>query len=73
MRGLRIRVADVLEMLAEGVLEEEILADFRTWSATTFEQRSSFAAERAAHVVRGVKLWLDAQLGRRARGRVGRA
>ena len=28
IRGMRIRVADVLEMLANGVRTEEILADF---------------------------------------------
>lgn len=28
IRGMRIRVADVLEMLGEGVPEAEILADF---------------------------------------------
>ena len=28
IRGMRVRVADVLEMLAQGVEEEEMLADF---------------------------------------------
>ncbi len=28
IRGMRIRVTDILEMLAEGVSQDEILADF---------------------------------------------
>lgn len=50
IRGLRIRVADVLEMLAEGVREEEILADFPDLQHDDIRACLVFAAKRAAHV-----------------------
>lgn len=50
IRGLRIRVADVLEMLAEGVTAEEILADFPDLEGDDIRASLVFAARRAAHV-----------------------
>ena len=47
IRGMRIRVADVLEMLAEGVSAEEILADFPDLEAEDIHACLLFAAERA--------------------------
>ena len=40
IRGLRIRVTDVLGMLAEGVSHEEILRDFPTLNRMTSRRRS---------------------------------
>lgn len=50
IRGLRIRAADVLEMLAEGVREEEILADFPDLERDDIRACLVFAAKRAAHI-----------------------
>ncbi|GIK20121.1 MAG: DUF433 domain-containing protein [Leptolyngbya sp. PLA2] len=50
IRGLRIRVMDVLEMLAEGVSEDEILADFPDLERDDIRACLVFAARRAAHV-----------------------
>ena len=35
IRGMRIRVSDLLGLLGTGVSENEILSDFLTWSAKT--------------------------------------
>ena len=40
IRGLRIRVTDILGMLAEGVSHEEILRATHTWSQMTSRRRS---------------------------------
>lgn len=48
IRGLRIRVADVLEMLAQGVEQAEILADFPDLEAADIKACLHFAARRAA-------------------------
>jgi uncharacterized protein (DUF433 family) len=37
IRGMRIRVTDILEMLAENVSVSEILEDFPTWSLQIFK------------------------------------
>ncbi len=50
IRESRIRVADVLEMLAEGVGETEILADFPDLERDDIRACLVFAAKRAAHV-----------------------
>lgn len=47
IRGMRIRVVDVLEMLAEGVTVQEILADFPDLEAEDIQACLLFAAERA--------------------------
>lgn len=50
IRGLRIRVADVLEMLAQGVEQAEILADFPDLEAADIRACLHFAARRVAIV-----------------------
>lgn len=47
IRGLRIRVADILEMLAQGVDQSEILADFPDLEAADILASLHFAAKRA--------------------------
>lgn len=39
IRGLRIRLKDILEMLADGAKPEEILADFLIWRPMTSKPR----------------------------------
>ena len=50
IRGMRIRAADVLEMLAVGVTEQDILADFPDLERDDIRACLVFAARRAAHV-----------------------
>jgi uncharacterized protein (DUF433 family) len=47
IRGMRIRVSDVLEMLANGVAEGEILADFPDLEPEDIRACLRFAARRA--------------------------
>ena len=47
IRGMRIRVVDILEMLAEGVGTEEILGDFPDLDPEDIRVCLLFAAERA--------------------------
>lgn len=47
IRGLRIRVADILEMLAQGVDQSEILADFPDLESADILASLHFAAKRA--------------------------
>ena len=46
IRGMRIRVVDILEMLAEGVTAQEILADFPDLEAEDIQACLLLAAER---------------------------
>ncbi len=46
IRGLRITVSDVLEYLASGMTEEEILADFPDLELEDIRACLAFAAER---------------------------
>ena len=46
IRGLRITVYDVLEYLASGMTEEEILSDFPDLTAADIRACLAFAAER---------------------------
>lgn len=48
IRGLRIRVSDILEMLAQGVGQDELLADFPDLEAADIQACLHFAARRAA-------------------------
>jgi len=48
IRGMRIRVSDILEMLADGVSEDEILADFPDLEREDIRACLRFAARRAA-------------------------
>jgi len=47
IRGMRIRVVDILEMLAEGVSTVEILSDFPDLESEDVQASLLFAARRA--------------------------
>ncbi len=51
IRGMRIRVKDVLDMLADGMTEAEILGDFAYLEAEDIRACLAFAAEQADHPV----------------------
>ena len=51
IRGLRITVYDVLEYLAAGMTEEEILADFPDLERADIQASLAFAAERERRLV----------------------
>jgi len=51
IRGMRIRVKDVLEMLSAGVSEAEILEDFPYLEADDIRACLAFAAEQTDHVI----------------------
>lgn len=51
IRGLRITVYDVLEYLAAGMTEEEILADFPDLERADIRASLTFAAERERRLV----------------------
>ncbi|HAT12710.1 MAG TPA: hypothetical protein DCS91_03115 [Microcoleaceae bacterium UBA11344] len=46
IRGMRIRVSDILEMLAENVIVTEILEDFPDWEPEDIQACLLFAARR---------------------------
>jgi uncharacterized protein (DUF433 family) len=47
IRGMRIRVADILEMLAQGVSEQTILADFPDLEKEDIRACLHFGAQRS--------------------------
>jgi len=49
IRGMRIRVQDVLEMLAAGVAEPQILSDFPYLEPDDIRACLTYAAKRVAH------------------------
>lgn len=51
VRGLRIRVQDILEMLADGATSEQILADFPYLEADDLRAVLAYAAAHAAGTV----------------------
>ncbi len=51
MRGMRIRVKDVLGMLAAGMSEADILADFPDLEAADIRACLAYAAEAADHLM----------------------
>ncbi len=51
IRGLRITVYDVLDYLASGMTEEEILADFPDLERDDFRAVYAFAADRERRLV----------------------
>jgi uncharacterized protein (DUF433 family) len=51
IRGLRIRVTDVLGMLAEGVSEAEILQDFPYLEPDDIRAALAYAARQSDHAV----------------------
>jgi len=54
IRGLRITVSDVLEYLASGMTEAEILADFPELTTTDVRACLAFAAERERRLLGSV-------------------
>lgn len=51
IRGMRIRVKDVLDMLAEGATPQEILADYPDLEAADIQACIAFAARYTGHSV----------------------
>lgn len=51
IRGMRIRVADILEMLANGISAEEILCDFPDLEQDDIRACLAYAATLAGHPV----------------------
>jgi len=51
IRGMRIRVKDVLELLASGVPTEEILADFPYLEPEDIRAALQYAAAQADHPI----------------------
>ena len=51
IRGLRVRVTDVLGMLAEGATAEEILKDFPYLEADDIKASLAYAARQSDHAV----------------------
>ena len=53
IRGLRITVADVLEYLASGMTEEDVLQDFPDLTREDIRACLAFAADRERRLVAG--------------------
>lgn len=51
IRGLRIRVKDILDLLAAGASREQILADYPYLEAEDISAALEFAAAQADHAV----------------------
>jgi uncharacterized protein (DUF433 family) len=51
IRGMRIRVVDVLEMLAAGMSHAEILADFHYLEQDDISAALLYAARQSDHIV----------------------
>lgn len=51
IRGMRIRVKDVLDMLAEGASQQEILADFPDLQPDDIRASIAFAARYLDHTI----------------------
>ena len=51
IRGLRIRVSDILSMLAAGASQDEILADYPYLEAADIVSALDFAARQTDHPV----------------------
>ncbi len=51
IRGLRVRVTDILGMLAEGVPQDEILRDFPYLEPADIKATLAYAARQADHAV----------------------
>ena len=51
IRGLRVRVKDILEMLAGGMTESEILADFEYLEPLDIRAALEYASMQADHPV----------------------
>jgi uncharacterized protein (DUF433 family) len=51
IRGLRVRVTDILGMLAQGVSQDEILRDFPYLEPDDIKATLAYAARQADHAV----------------------
>jgi uncharacterized protein (DUF433 family) len=51
IRGMRIRVSDILEMLAAGASQEEILEDYPYLEAADLAAALTFAARQTDHLI----------------------
>ena len=51
IRGMRIRVTDILGMLAEGASHEQILKDFPYLEADDIKAALAYAARQADHAI----------------------
>lgn len=51
IRGMRIRVKDILDLLAAGVSEAEVLADFPDLEKEDIQAALSFAAAESDHPI----------------------
>jgi uncharacterized protein (DUF433 family) len=51
IRGMRIRVTDVLDLLASGVSQDEILSDYPDLEREDLEACLRFASERLDHPI----------------------
>jgi uncharacterized protein (DUF433 family) len=51
IRGMRIRVIDVLDLLAAGMSREEILSDYPELEAEDIEASLKFARDRMDHPI----------------------
>lgn len=51
IRGLRVRVKDVIELLASGISQEEILEDYPYLEAEDIQAALAFAASQLDHPV----------------------
>ncbi len=51
IRGIRVRVTDILGMLAEGVSQNEILRDFPCLEPDDIKATLGYAARQADHAV----------------------
>ena len=51
IRGLRIRVTDILGMLAEGVTHDDVLRDFPYLEPEDIQAALAYAARQADHAV----------------------
>lgn len=55
IRGTRVRVADVLSLLAAGATESEILEDYPYLAAEDIRASLEYAASQANHAILGFK------------------
>ncbi len=51
IRGMRIRVSDILDMLAGGASQEEILADYPDLEADDIRASLAYAAAQIGHPI----------------------
>ncbi len=56
VRGMRFKVADVLDYLASGMTAEEILADFPYLEREDIEASLLYAAKKINHTVLSIEL-----------------